>query len=125
MTAAIVPKFSDGSPAGGTTAMTIGTEYTLAETSGTNDLGSNGLFVVRLDLTALLSGEIVEVRGYSKVRTSDPVNQEFCGTLGGGLPLGGNRNKASTPLLVTAYGKFTVKQTAGTGRALPWVVMQL
>ena len=80
------------------------------------------LATLRLDLNALANGDTVEVRGYTKVRSSDSIRQEFLGAYSN---VQTNVNKASTPLVVTAYGKFTVKQTAGTGRAVPWVVMQL
>jgi hypothetical protein len=115
MTAAPVDKFT------GSQTMTVGTEHTLAETGGTNDLGT-GVFVLHIDTSALVNGDALEVRAYSKVRTSDTARQEWMGVYGN---VQSSPNKASTPLVVTAYGKFTVKQTAGTSRALPWSVMAL
>lgn len=114
--AAPVEKFS------GAQAMTVGTEHILAESGGTNDLGTSGIFVLRIDMNVLANGDILEVRTYTKARAADSIRQESLATYAN---VQSNVNRSSPPLVVTAYGKVTVKQTAGTSRTLPWSVMQL
>ncbi len=99
-------------------------EQILAESGGTNDLGTAGVFQLRIDMNALANGDIIEVRCYTKARSADTIRQEWLGTFSN---VQSNINRATPPVTITAYAKFTIVQTAhpSSFKAIPWSVMQL
>lgn len=97
----------------------IGTEHTLAETGGSPDLPVGKRYQLVLDWAALIAGDTLEVRIYMKARAADTARVLDLHTVTG---------DQATDILLTpeipagAYVKFTITQTAGTGRSFPWSV---
>ena len=103
----------------GSQTCTISTEHTLAT------ITSSGVYVLKLDLNALVDGSTpdeLEVRTYSKARSADTERLEKIDTYRGsqGLPI-----VQTIPCVTDCDCKFTIKQTQGTGRAVPWNVLVL
>jgi hypothetical protein len=100
----------------GTQTAVIATEHTLAApaTSKTR--------VLRVDLGAMVSGDIVELRIKSAVLSAGTVRDQYYQTYANaiGVPI-----IESVPITSTQGATFTLKQTAGTGRAYPWAVITL
>lgn len=110
--------------ASGTKTATVGTEHPLPETPFVNAAGTYQFMV---DLQPMAAGDVVELRAYARVleggttrvvymkRFSDvQPNDDFIAV---SVPI-------STELAVTEGIKFSLKQTAGTGRAFPWKVLK-
>jgi hypothetical protein len=73
------------------------------------------------DLGNLAAGDIVELRAYGKARSGD-TERLMWGPVSYG-PIVPAQLLPPSPAIVTAVSlKFTLKQTAGTGRAFPWAV---
>jgi len=103
----------------GSQTCTISTEHTLAT------ITSAGVYVLKLDLNALVDGatpDELEVRVYSKSRSADTERLEFINTYRGsqGQPI-----VTTLPCVTDCDCKFTIKQTQGTGRAVPWNALVL
>ena len=101
------------------TVATIGTEYVLA------DLTSPfAVFQVLVDISAMLSGDTVELRAYTKILSGGVLNsalyQNFTGA-----PTGlGDQIAISMPIVSDIDIRFTLKQTGGaTGHNFPWKVV--
>ncbi len=108
--------------ASGTQTATINTEHILSAPN------SAGNFRLILDLSVLADGDVVELRAYQMVLTggtsrvadvifkygAQPVDEQIFQSL-----------EVPNELTDTNAVKFTLKQTAGTGRAFPWKVMNL
>lgn len=106
--------------AGGTQACTIGTEHTLTTQT------TAGTFVLGLDLTPLADGDTLEVRIKTILRSGMSEAASYM------IPFLNSQDTDnhvvySDPIPITSTGsvKFTIKQTAGTGRTFTWVAMQL
>jgi hypothetical protein len=99
----------------GTQTATIGTEHILDSPT------TNATYVFSVDMVNLVNGDLVELRCYDMV---DGINfrQMWKSTYQHAQI---NNAKASPPLAVTTQTKFTLKQTAGTGRAFPWSVRRI
>lgn len=102
--------------ASGTLAATVGSEHILWE-----DTAANGTYQLVVNLSALAAGEVVELRIYRSVLSTDAAPtlytvQQFQGP----PPLGGV--VVSTPALTTKHLRFTLRQINGTGRSFPWAV---
>lgn len=102
----------------GSQTCTISTEHTLAT------ITTAGVFQLALDLNALADGttpDILTVKLYTKCRSSDTErlseSWEFIGAQG-------KPNWRSNPELSPHHVKFTITQSAGTGRDVPWAVYQ-
>ena len=104
------------SDSGTTSALTIGTETTLA--TDTN----NGTFVLEVDLSNLANGDLLEIRIYTITLS------------GGSLVLAWkatyqhtqiNNHKISPPVASDQSIKCTLKQTAGTGRVFSWKMLRI
>lgn len=106
----------------GSQTASISTEHTLAETGGSNDLPAGQVYVLAVDLANLASGDVVELRIYTKARAADSVRQYDVQTFEDAQTSPGVQ---SIPVPTGAYTKVTLKQTAGTGRAFPWAVYRL
>lgn len=96
----------------GTQTASISTEHTLAQPT------TSATYVFSVDTVNLANGDLVELRVYDMVDGSNyreiwkATYQHAQARLG----------KPSPPLAVTTQAKFTLKQTAGTGRNFPWSV---
>lgn len=100
----------------GSQTAVVSTEHTLAT------ITEAGVYVLKADLGAMLSGDTLELRGKTKVRSGDTSREEYFLSKSGAQT---QANVASDPIVVTTEVVFTLKQTAGTARAFPWNVMKL
>lgn len=100
---------------GNTQACSIGTEHTLdtITTAGTYQLG--------LDLSNLVAGDILEVRVYTKVRAGATSRVAFQAVYPGPRSAD-DMNAYTPPLMIHTEVKYTIKQTAGTGRNVVWSI---
>lgn len=102
----------------GSQTCTISTEHTLAT------ITDAGIYQLHLDLANLADGttpDILTVKLYTKCRSSDTERLseawEFIGAQG-------KPNWRSNPELSPHHVKFTITQSQGTGRAIPWAVYE-
>lgn len=99
----------------GTQTATISTEHTLATPT------TVATYVLSVDTVNLVNGDLVELRCYDMVDGTN-YRQIWKGTYQHAQI---NNGKISPPIAVTTQAKFTLKQTAGTGRAFPWSVRRI
>lgn len=103
----------------GSQTCTISTEHTLAT------ITDAGIYQLHLDLANLADGttpDILTVKVYTKSRSGDTErlseSWEFIGAQG-------KAGWRSNPEMTTApHVKYTITQSQGTGRAIPWSVNQ-
>lgn len=111
----------------GTQTATIGTEHTLGGAAFT----VAGVYVASVDTRNMVAGDVLELRALVKTLTGD--SQEYLiyaasyaqaqgDAAAAGAAAGGEVVKASIPIASPYSIAFTLKQTAGTGRAFPWRV---
>ena len=104
----------------GTQTATIGNEHILL------DIATAGTFTLHVDLTNLAATDTVELRIYQKVLTGGTLRVAYYQSFTGVMPTD-DRMQISVPIsndLVEASSfRFTLKQTAGTGRAFAWKVL--
>ena len=99
----------------GTQAATVTTEHTLAEPT------TNATYVCEADLVNLVNGDTVELRVYSKLDATNyrlawkATYQHAQAVLAA----------ISPPISSLTQLKFTLKQTAGTGRNFPWAIRRI
>lgn len=97
----------------GTTTPTIGTETTLI----TNTV--NGTYVFSVDCSAMLPGDVLEMRVYLMVASGGTLRVIWKSSVGPIPP--GAAPVFQAPPIPSAYSiKVTLKQTAGTARAYVW-----
>lgn len=104
--------------ASGTLATTVGAEQTLATITG------EGAYTLRLDCTAMASGDTLAVRAREVVVSGGTLVLSEEQTLTGAqVPPTQN----TVPIAVAAGGtlSFRVHQTAGVSRSIPWAVIKL
>ncbi len=101
--------------ASGSQTAVINTEHILDSPT------TNATYVFEVDTVNLVNGDLVELRCYDMVDGSN-FRQMWKGTY---QHVQINIAKASPPLAVTTQAKFTLKQTAGTGRIFPWSVRRI
>jgi hypothetical protein len=115
---------SPTSAAHGSQACTVNTEHTLS--GGT--FSAQGSYVLALDLKNAANGDVFEVRIYTILDASDN-NTAQQAVLASYSNVQADPNKYSIPIPVdgtyTTQIKFTVKQTAGTGRTVYYNIMTL
>jgi hypothetical protein len=101
--------------ASGSQTAVINTEHSLDTPT------TSATYVFSVDTVNLALGDLVELRCYDMV---DGVNyrQMWKGSFQHPQI---NNAKVSPPLAVTTQAKFTLKQTAGTGRVFPWSVRRI
>lgn len=100
----------------GSQTATISTEHTLATVTDA------GIYVLRVDLNNLAAGDVLELRVYAKARNAtDSERQLYSATFGPIAPA--DKVTDSIPVVAAGHFKATLKQTAGTGRAFPWVIL--
>jgi len=100
----------------GTQAATVGTEHTLDEETTAHT------YVLVVDASNLASGDVLELRLYSKVRAASTQNVAYYATFSGAQS---QPNKYSVPIPITEDVKATLKQTAGVGRSFDWQLLAL
>jgi hypothetical protein len=99
----------------GTQTATINTEHTL-DTDTTN-----ATYCGMVDLTNLANGDVVELRIYTKVLSGGSLDLAWKGT----YAQAGFILVAQSPFVPSDQSlKFTLKQTAGTGRAFDWKLLR-
>lgn len=99
----------------------IGTEHTLNTPDPST---TSGVFQLFLDVNALVAGDVLEVRIKEKARTGGTQRVFFTDTLTG--PRGADAAGYATPALTLGIGwTMTIKQTAGTGRVVPWSIRRI
>lgn len=99
----------------GSQTATITTEHVLASPT------TVATYVLSVDTVNLVNGDLLELRCYDMVDGSN-YRQMWKGTF---QHVQINNAKVSPPIAVTTQAKFTLKQTAGTGRAFPWSVRRI
>ncbi len=101
--------------ASGSQTATINTEHSLdtPTTAATYVLGVDTVNMVLGDLVELRVYDMVDGTNYRQVWKSTYQHAQI------------NNGKVSPPIAVTTQAKFTLKQTAGTGRAFPWSVRRI
>ena len=120
MAAPVTTTLLTPSPATGTTsALTIGTETTLASATS---LSQGGTFRPKIDLSNMADGDVVEIRAYDQATSGSSLVEDWVLSFANG-------QTDLCPLLpettsVYAY-KLTIKQTAGTGRTFAWSVVNM
>lgn len=102
--------------ASGTQTATIGTEHTLSTPT------TNKTRVLVVDMNNMVSGDTLELRIKSKVLSADSNQLAYLATFVGAQT---QPNLYSVPVPMNNGGQFTLKQTAGTGRAFKWAVLTL
>lgn len=110
--------------ASGSTGGTIASEITL------RDVAAAGTYTLHVDLNVMASGDVVELRAYQMILTGGTRRcayfQNFMDAQGGDDTY--PRIAVSVPISneLTDAGalRFTLKQTAGTGRVFPWKVLK-
>lgn len=100
----------------GSQTATIGTEHVIASPT------TAATYVFEVDTVNLALGDLLELRVYDKIDGAN-YRQMWKGTFQHAQI---NAAKVSPPIAVAGAGaKFTLKQTAGTGRAFPWSVRSI
>jgi len=100
----------------GTQTASIGTEHSLATPT------TVATYVLSVDMVNLALGDLVEIRCYDMVDGSN-YREMWMKSYQHGQ--GTASAKVFPPMAVTTQAKFTLKQTAGTGRAFPWSVRRI
>lgn len=102
----------------GSQTCTVTTEHDLATITSAN------VYVLALDLNASVGGttpDIFEVREYGKARSSDTERLIKCYTVVGAQV---EILFQTIPRVSPHHIRYTIKQTQGTSRAVPWAVYQ-
>lgn len=102
----------------GSQACTIGTEHTLLDDSSAH----TGELVV--DLNPMQGGDVVELRVYDKITGTPNVRVVDFASFGP-VPPSSDPIQHSIPRMFTRGAKYTIKQTAGTGRTFDWEVRKV
>lgn len=102
------------SSASGSQTAVIGTEHSLATPTAI------GTYVAHIDTVNMVNGDLLELRVYKKVDGTN-YRQVWKGTY---QHIQINLDKQTPPIEIGSLSgdqlKFTLKQTAGTGRVFPW-----
>ena len=106
--------------ASGTQTATVGTEHTLAT------LTTNKTFVLVVDTATLTQAatvaDVLELRVYTTVLTAGVSRVAYFASYVSNQAM---PQKISIPIPSDISAVFTLKQTAGTGRAFPWKVLSI
>ncbi len=104
---------------GNTSALTIGTETTLASATS---LSQGGTFLPQIDLSNMVDGDVIEIRVYNQANSSSSLVEEIS------LSFANAQIDLMPPLPAipaTIGWRLTIKQTVGTGRTYQWSVLNL
>ena len=99
----------------GSQTATVNTEHTLGTPT------TIATYVLSVDTVNLVLGDTVEIRAYDMVDATN-YREAFKFTYEHAQARNG---KVFPPIAVTTQAKFTLKQTAGTGRAFPWSIRRI
>jgi len=102
------------STAEGSQTAVITTEHTLSTVT------TAGTYVLTVDLSNLADGDELELRAKVKVRSTGTTRQAYIGNYAHAQT---NLVAISIPVPTVSECVFTLKQTAGTGRAFAWEVV--
>jgi hypothetical protein len=102
--------------AGASQAATVNTEHTL------NTDTTPGTKILTVDLSAMVLGDLVELRMYTKLRTG---STEQLAYLCSYQHVQGAPNVYSIPVPSMVSCRSTLKQTAGTGHTYQWALLGL
>lgn len=94
----------------------ISTEHILDEDA------TNKTYVLLVDTNNMALGDVLELRVYTKVRSGGTYRVADKAVYSN---VQAKPNKRSMPVPADIEAKFTLKQTAGTGRVFPWKVISL
>lgn len=100
----------------GTQTATINTEHSLVAPTGAK------VYQLLVDLGNLVNGDVLELRCKQKVLAAGTVREFLVATYANAQA---SKVVASLPLTAPQGAEFTLKQTAGTGRAFDWAVVSL
>lgn len=100
----------------GSQTAVISTEHDLATVT------SAKVLQLVVDVSAMVSIDVLELRIYGKARTGDTERLLYFATFAQPQTLA---LVASLAVVSPHHARFTLKQTAGTGRAFPWAVYEL
>lgn len=107
--------------ASGTQTCVVGTEHTLFQSS------APGVYQLITDLVNEAAGDVIEHRGKRMTLASGTTRVELFQPYYGAQPTDDLIKESipmGTPLSDTGAVTFSIKQTFGTGRAVPWSVIQ-
>lgn len=105
----------------GSQTCTISTEHTL---NGTTPETTDGIFQLVLDLNAAADGDVFEIRVKEKARSGDTQRTIECFVVANNVST--DSELWVSPAVVLLHGwDMTLKQTAGTGRAVPWSIRKV
>ena len=105
--------------ASGTQTAVISTEHTLA------DLTNTRTYVAYADVSNMVSGDSLELRVYTKVLSGSTLRCLYYQLLTDAQTANGGQLQVAIPVPSDQEFKFTLKQTAGTGRAYDWKVVSI
>lgn len=100
------------SAADGSQTAVVGTEHTLTTQT------TAGVYVLEVDGSALVAGDLLELRLKTKTRAGGTSRQVYMATFMGGQII--DPNLVSLPVPTDVEIVATLKQVAGMGRAFPW-----
>lgn len=98
----------------GAQAATLNTEHSLDIASAVA-----GVFRARVDCSAMVAGDITEIRVYEKARAADTKQVSQLYRIRGPLA---SPMQFTIAVEQTVYHEVTLKQVGGTGRTYPWCV---
>lgn len=105
----------------GTKTAEVGVEHVLLK------VAEVGTYTFHVDTNAMAAADVLELRVYQVVLHEGTPRVAYKETFSGAQPVD-DQIKISVPisneLLDAESLKFTLKQTAGTGRAFPWKVLK-
>lgn len=106
--------------ASGTQTCTIDTEHFLSSPNVA------GTYTLHLDTNAMAAGDVLEVRVYQMILTGGTQRVVHFSSFSGAQPTD-DKIKVSVPIgneLTDANAlRFSIKQTAGSSRSIPWKVL--
>lgn len=105
----------------GSQTASIGTEHIL---NGTTPETTDGVFQFVVDINAMAAGDALELRLKEKCRSGDTQRTIFSSYFVGAPSAEGALWVSPSFLLLHGWD-FTIKQTAGTGRAFPWSIRKV
>jgi hypothetical protein len=104
------------SSSGTTAALTITSETTLVTDS------NNATFVLEVDTSNLVNGDLLEIRLYTITLSGGALVQAWKGTYQHAQL---NNHKISPPIASDQSLKCTLNQQAGTGRTFAWKLLRI
>ena len=109
------------------TSFASGTQTCTVTTEHTYDVNEAGTFVFEIDTNALAANDVLELRAYKMVLTSGTTRVAYFQAYYGVQPTD-DKIKISLPIsndITDATSiRFSMKQTFGTGRAIPYKILK-